>query len=335
MGILVTGASSVLGRALVKALVSSGHEVTAFVRSSRRIAQLPAHIRIVYGDIRNSEALKAAMRGASTVFHMAGMMRDQPRDSKEYEEINVNGLKESIRLAGECGADRFIYTGSFFALGPSTGHALAEADSRKSFDFLGDFDRSVTLADRVARAHSQKGFPIVTVYPGLMYGPGEPPKGYGVAARILEFLQGRPASHPSDMDRVCSYTFIEDIAQGHVYTMEKATMGGVYILGGENITLKRLYELLSQVTDLPIPPSTESQWKIMLRRAAKNLIQDISGKASSTIPEEIEMLKYNWALSSIKAFRELNYTITPIREGLIQTVNWLRENILQGSWPRA
>ena len=333
MGILVTGATGVLGRMLVGALVSAGHEVTAFVRSSARIAELPEHIRIIYGDIRESEAVKAAVSAGDIVFHMASMMRRHRRGKSEYEEINVSALRELIRLAGQIGVARFIYTSSFFALGPSGDHPQKEAEPRRSFDFLGDFERSMTLAKRVARSASKRGFPIVTLYTGVMYGPGELPAGYGVAAQILEFLQGRFRGYPYGGEAMRSYAYLPDIVAGHVAAMERATLGKEYILGGENLKLVDFYETLSDLTDIPVPSSSNSQWKAEFRIFARSLFNVLSGKQPTVIPEEIEMLKQDWTLSSDRAVRELDYRITPFRDGLSQTVKWLKERYPAGASP--
>jgi farnesol dehydrogenase len=333
MRIVVTGATSVLGRLLVRALVSRGHEVTAFVRSSGKIAELPAHIRIVYGDVRDVDALKAAMAGSDHVFHMACMMRCHPRRRSDYEVINVGGLRDAIRLAGEAGVARFIYTSSFYALGPSGERPLTEGDSGGSHEFLGDFDRSVTLGDRVARAAAQQGSPIVVLYPGVMYGPGEAPEGYGVAAQILEFLQGGFRGFPFGGRTVRSYSFLPDIVAGHIAALEKASLGEGYILGGENVSLEDFYDIVSELTEIPLPSRIDHSWKPGFRVIAKNIFQALSGKTPSSSPEEIDMLRLNWACSSAKAERKLGYRITTLREGLKQTLRWLRERSAPGNPP--
>ena len=115
-------------------------------------------------------------------------------------------------------------------------------------------------------------------------------------------------------------------ANGNI--LDRATMGEGYILGGENATLERFYEILSELANLPLVRRIESQWKSEFRLAARNLFRALSGQSPAGAPEEVEMLKMDWACSSAKAQRELGYGITPLRDGLAPTVQWIREKYL-------
>ncbi|KZP00437.1 NAD(P)-binding protein [Calocera viscosa TUFC12733] len=82
MKVLVVGAAGKLGRRIVYHLLSSGHEVTAFVRSaSRLLAVLPAScasnplLTITEGDALSVPSLSAALRSseATVVINCAGV----------------------------------------------------------------------------------------------------------------------------------------------------------------------------------------------------------------------------------------------------------------------
>ena len=71
MKVFVTGGTGFLGRHLIEVLLAEGCEVTALVRTFDRARELPAGVRPVSGDVTRRDKLRAAMRGAELVFHLA------------------------------------------------------------------------------------------------------------------------------------------------------------------------------------------------------------------------------------------------------------------------
>lgn len=69
MRVLVTGASGFLGRHTVQRLLADGHDVTGFdlVESDNR------NLRLITGDLRDAEAVAAAVRGNEVVCHIGAI----------------------------------------------------------------------------------------------------------------------------------------------------------------------------------------------------------------------------------------------------------------------
>ena len=71
----VTGATGMIGAALVRRLLAAGAEVQALVRSPDKARALAnAGVQITNGEITNANALTEAMRSADVVFHLAAMV---------------------------------------------------------------------------------------------------------------------------------------------------------------------------------------------------------------------------------------------------------------------
>ncbi len=67
MNILIVGATRGIGRQLLEQALTSGHNVTALVRDPRRLALQHERLRVVKGDILDSDPVARAMAGQEAV----------------------------------------------------------------------------------------------------------------------------------------------------------------------------------------------------------------------------------------------------------------------------
>ena len=110
--ILVTGATGVVGTALLPQLLAGGHQVRALVREPRRLGPQRVNVQLALVDLADPHGLRHAVRGCDTVIHLAAAIRDQP--PRRVEEINGLGTLRLLRAAERAGAQRFLF---FSALG--------------------------------------------------------------------------------------------------------------------------------------------------------------------------------------------------------------------------
>ena len=79
MPVLVTGATGFVGAHVTKALVERGDEVRAGYRNPDRLPRLgDLDVEPVEGEILDLKAMRKAMRGCDTVFHVAGFVASSP-----------------------------------------------------------------------------------------------------------------------------------------------------------------------------------------------------------------------------------------------------------------
>ena len=110
--ILVTGATGTIGTALLPQLLAGGHQVRALVRDPRRLGAQRVNVQLAFGDLGEPRALRHAMRGVSTVIHLAAAIRDQ--EDRRVEEINGLGTLRLIQAAERAGVEHFVF---FSAIG--------------------------------------------------------------------------------------------------------------------------------------------------------------------------------------------------------------------------
>jgi uncharacterized protein YbjT (DUF2867 family) len=105
--ILLTGATGLIGSALLRRLLDSGQEVRCLVRDPRRLGPNRVRVQITLGDLADPVSLRQAVRGVSTVVHLAAAIRDQPGGS--IEELNGLATARLLREAKQAGVDRFVF----------------------------------------------------------------------------------------------------------------------------------------------------------------------------------------------------------------------------------
>ena len=79
MPVLVTGATGFVGAHVTRALVERGDSVRAGYRNPKRLGRLgDLEVEPVEGEVLDLDAMRTAMRGCDTVFHVAGFVASKP-----------------------------------------------------------------------------------------------------------------------------------------------------------------------------------------------------------------------------------------------------------------
>ena len=131
MKVLVTGAMGNIGRAAVEALLAHGHRVTTFdapTRRNRRAARrFRREARLLWGDIRDQQAVAAAVEGQDVVVHLAFVIPRLSATGQGSEEapewareVNVGGTRNLIAaLEAQPRPPRLLFTSSLHVYGPT------------------------------------------------------------------------------------------------------------------------------------------------------------------------------------------------------------------------
>jgi farnesol dehydrogenase len=329
MPILLTGATGYLGSSIAKRLASEGGDLILYARDPSKLPDISGSGRIewIKGDLRNISSLRQAVRHCNIVVHAAALVKMWAKKRREFYEVNVQAFRNLLDLAKERGVRRFVYTSSFMALGPSDGRALTEQIPRTVSSSYNDYERTKSQAHQIALQAAQDGFPIVMVYPGVIYGPGPLTEGNLIGNLILRFIQGKLPGLIGNLDKKWAFSYIDDVATGHWRALERGVPGRGYILAGENRSLKDFLLRLSALTGKPQPKLVLPYWVGSLLGRLDSLKANMTGVPPQITHEIVNIYKHDWAYSSQRAIDELGYEITPFEEGLKRTVEYF-QNLL-------
>jgi uncharacterized protein YbjT (DUF2867 family) len=104
--LLLTGATGLIGSALLDRLVADGQPVRCLVRDPRRLGPQRVRVQIALGDLGEPRSFRNAMRGVDTVVHLATATRDQPTAS--IEELTAMAGWGLLQAAQRAGVARFV-----------------------------------------------------------------------------------------------------------------------------------------------------------------------------------------------------------------------------------
>jgi farnesol dehydrogenase len=295
------------------------------VRVGSNWTDSPAGADVVLGDVRDVVSLRRAASGCDIVVHCAAMVKNWAKDKTEFDRVNVGGLRHVLEAAKAANA-RVFYTSSFIALGPTDGAVFDEDTPHAPGAPHNDYERTKLAADRIAREAAAGGFPIVRLYPGVVYGPGAITGGNHVVKNLILHARGKVPGFLGAGDRRMSFAYVEDVAAGFAAALERAKDGSAYILGGDNKTLVDLFQAFQAATGIA-PPKLKIPYGVarMVGRFQR-WGAELLGVEPELTDEVVRIYAREWAYTSKRAEAELGYRITPLEVGVAKTVSWLREH---------
>jgi dihydroflavonol-4-reductase len=325
MQTFVTGGTGFVGSAVVRKLLAAGHEVRALVRprsNTRMLDGLP--VERVGGDLGDVAVLAQVMTGCDWVFHVAALYAYWGYTWDEFQQTNVEGTRRVMEVAQRSGVKRVVHTSSIATLGiPDDGSPGDEETPVTLDDMIGYYKRSKFLAEEVVREFARDGLPVVIVNPAAPVGVGDH-KPTQTGKMILNYLNGKM---PAYVDTGLTIVDVDDVAEGHLLAIEKGKVGERYILGGDNLSLKQVLDILAEISARPpvkmkIPRLVAMAWAYVDTTLARLNPRHVP----VATPEAVRVSSKREYFSSAKAIRELGFRYIPAREALRKAVEWYQQN---------
>jgi len=324
--ILLTGGTGYLGRWILRALRAKGAPVRLLARDPNACADLAGPgVEVVRGDVTDRASLDAACRGASSVVHAAATVSAWEKDPTVFEKVNVQGLRSCALAAKEAGAQRFLFVSSVFVLGPTdgiTGDETLPVDPKRAFHT--EYERTKTLAELEARELADRGLPLVTVYPGILFGPGPVKQANLVTALVLEAAAGRLQGLPGGGARRWCFTYVEDAGEGVARALRQGKPGDRFVLGGENATLREFFDLVAAKGGPSVPRKSIPHAALAAAGVLGEVLARLGGPPPRITRGAAGMFRRDWAYSSRRAERALGWKARPLPEGVDALLAHLR-----------
>ncbi len=328
MNCFLTGSNGFIGTRLVEELSAGGHTVRCLVRSPDRFSKLSGlpGVTPVIGDLDAVNVIEAAARGCDTVFHMAAFAKPWSKDKSLPYRVNVTGTENVLRAAARAGVRRFVFTSSAAVIGPSPGVNPIDEDFPRTVPFFNEYEENKAVAEGIVRSFNRDGMECVIVNPPRVYGPGPVNESNAVTKMIRLYALGKWRIIPGDGTCVGNYVLVDDVVRGHILAAQKGKAGHRYILGGENLTFDRFFEVLAELTGRH---RRMVRLPVGLMMAGAKLMEwqaSVTGIPPMITAPWVKKYLNHWSLSNRNAMEDLGYNPASFKEGAGITLRWLMEN---------
>lgn len=106
--IFITGSTGYIGSRLIPLLIAKGYSVNALVRPGSE-GKLPKRCNIIFGNALDCNTFKDNVKGSDVFIHLVGVAHPGPGKEKEFNEIDLVSIRESVKAAKYAGIKQFVY----------------------------------------------------------------------------------------------------------------------------------------------------------------------------------------------------------------------------------
>lgn len=247
MKVLVTGATSMIGRVTVQELLKRGHHVRVFQRGDTDL-----DVEVVRGDIRDENVVLASTLGCDVVVHAAAKV-GLVGDYDEFYDINVTGTENVLKAAVAAECRGIVYVSS-----PSVSYSRTAVNGGvnppATDDVLGHYSRTKSLAERLVTSESR--IATVAIRPHLVWGVGDTQ----LVGRIVDRARDRRLVLVNRGEAVVDTTYIDNVADALVAATERigvqSNLHGraLVVSNGEPRTVASLVQSICRSANVPCAP---------------------------------------------------------------------------------
>ncbi len=211
--VLVIGGTQFIGKLLVTELLHRGHHVHILHRKPGHFFGKRVHELIA--DRNEPESVRAAIGSTrfDAVFDLA----------YDWERGTASSQVEQCARLLDGKIYRYVFMSSVAAYGDGLNHH--EGDALAPDDHSNTYARNKAMTERALfRLHQRTGFPVVTLRPPFVYGPGNP--FYREAFFWDRFRAGRKIILPSEGHRLMQFVYVHDLVDAAIRVLESRNVVG-------------------------------------------------------------------------------------------------------------
>ena len=312
---LVMGASGFVGSHVTSKLVERGDDVRVYLRrSSNTVAIDDLDVERAYGDLRDVDALRAAMADRDVVYYCVVDTRFYLRDPSPLFETNVDSLRGVLDVAVGSDLSRFVFCSTIGTIAiAEKGQSATEDMPFNWADIGGAYIESRRRAeDMVLEYARERGLPAVAMCVSNPYGPldYQPHQGLMIKSAAL----GKMPVYVKDVST--EVVGIEDVAEAFLLAADRGRVGERYIISESFMPMREMLATAATAAGakpprfgVPLALLYAVGW--VMGTASRVLRRDLSMNVTG-----VRLLHMMSAADHGKATRELGWHPRPTAESI-------------------
>jgi dihydroflavonol-4-reductase len=325
--VAVTGGAGHIGSNLVAALRAAGSPVRV-IDLVRPTAALRCGAQWIRADVRDEPAMRGALDGVDTVYHLAAMISIVGGQGGRVESVNVGGVRTTSRAALAAGVRRFVHCSSVhaFDLAALAGQPVHEGSARAVRADLPAYDRSKAAGEVELSRVARDGLETVTVNPTGIIGPvDEAPSRMGAVLLAL-WRRRLPALTQGGFD----WVDVRDVVRALQAAAQRGRAGEGYLVPGHRLSVPALAGMAAQAANHRAIRRTIPTWSVRAVAPAGTVLCRLTGSPLLPTVEAWHALTSFPVVDGRKAADELGYRPRPMTQTLSDLHRWFAEQGLLG-----
>ncbi len=319
---VVTGATGHIGNTIARMLCGENRDVVLIVRRADDEAISGFGADYAVGSFYDPVFLNGLLTEDDIVIHCAGMIAITDEDADEVMRVNYGGTKILADVCARNRVKKFVYISSVDAIyKPDACSPITEPNAFFPEKLEGIYGKSKAMAtEYIFRLAGEGVLNASVAYPTAVIGPYDY-KISNVGQVILDFITNKPLAR---VEGCYNFVDVRDVARAVIQIAEKPESGS-YILGGEVVTVTRLFEILSPICGREVPMKLPI-WFVNAFSGLGVLYYKVRGKKPVFSRFALKTLNSNCNYDISRAGAELGYSPRSAAETLADSAKWLYEN---------
>ncbi len=254
--VLVTGATGMVGSALLQQLLEAGYTQVRALRRPGRLSSSEGGplVEWVEGDVLDVLGLEEAMQGVGTVFHCAGSIHNRQRDKRQMWRVNAEGTANVVNAALAAGVRRIVHTGSVATLMRTADTPIDEQADWEPGTRGGIYAESKYRAEMEVWRGMAEGLEAVVVLPTYVLAAGFWDRG---VMQLFERVYRGMTYYPRGS---AGFVDVRDLALFMVRAAQIAPSGSRYVLCAESWSWRKLLTQIAEALEVPPPSVPLPRW---------------------------------------------------------------------------
>src|SRR5437879_525802 len=268
---LISGGAGFIGSHIAEALLKRNEEVRVFDNLAtgnqsnlQALQSLPGTVEFIQGDVRDRDALKAAVKGVEVVFHQAALASVSRSIAQPVAslETNINGTQNVLLAARDAGVRRVVYASSSSVYGNTP--ILPKHEEMPTLP-MSPYAVQKLTGELLCRVFTRVyGIETVALRYFNVFGPRQDPASEyaAVIPRFLTaLLQKRRPIVFGDGEQTRDFTYIENVVQANLLASTSTdAVGEAFNIGcGERISLNRILHIVSELLGIQVDAEYREQ----------------------------------------------------------------------------